>query len=109
MFKLLRERLAVGCECFASPLNASFARYGSAFADVDGPFGSAGSFFKWVAACACRWLPGTSWAARWHARLRSGSPPTPECGAAYLAHSPIRMPAPRTPRAGCSSSTGRTR
>ena len=46
VFKLLRDRLAVGFECFASPLNAAFARFGSAFPDVDGPFGSAGSFFK---------------------------------------------------------------
>ncbi len=48
VFRLLRDRLAVGCECFASPLNASFARFGSAFPDVDGPFGSAGSFFRLV-------------------------------------------------------------
>jgi hypothetical protein len=46
VFKLLRDRLAVGFECFASPLNATFARFGSAFPDVDGPFGSAGSFFR---------------------------------------------------------------
>ena len=46
VFKLLRDRLGVGFECFASPLNATFARFGSAFPDVDGPFGSAGSFFR---------------------------------------------------------------
>lgn len=46
VFKLLRDRLAVGCECFASPLNAAFSRFGSAFPDVDAPFGSAGSFFR---------------------------------------------------------------
>lgn len=48
VFKLLKDRLAVGFECFASPLNATFARFGSAFPDVDGPFGSAGSFFRWA-------------------------------------------------------------
>lgn len=46
VFELLRQKLAVGFECFASPLNAHFSRFGSAFPDVDGPFGSSGSFFR---------------------------------------------------------------
>ncbi|KAF6254202.1 phosphorylated CTD interacting factor 1 WW domain-containing protein [Scenedesmus sp. NREL 46B-D3] len=46
VFEVLRRQMALGCECFASPLNAHFSRYGSAFPDVDGPFGSAGSFFR---------------------------------------------------------------
>ncbi|WIA19184.1 hypothetical protein OEZ85_003829 [Tetradesmus obliquus] len=46
VFELLRQKLAVGFECFASPLNAHFNKFGSAFPDVDGPFGSAGSFFR---------------------------------------------------------------
>ncbi|KAK9807800.1 hypothetical protein WJX72_009794 [[Myrmecia] bisecta] len=46
VFELLRKKLGVGCECFASPLNAHFERCASAFPDVDGPFGSIGSFFK---------------------------------------------------------------
>eukprot|EP00967_Tisochrysis_lutea_P147762 scaffold281217_cov23-Tisochrysis_lutea.AAC.1 len=45
-FEVLRSRLKVGGECFASPLNASFQRYCSAFPDVDAPFGSCGSFFN---------------------------------------------------------------
>ena len=32
-------------ECFASPLNCYYPRFCSAFADVDAPFGSLGSFF----------------------------------------------------------------
>lgn len=46
VFELLRRRLSVGFECFASPLNAAYERCASAFPDVDGPFGSCGSFFK---------------------------------------------------------------
>jgi phosphorylated CTD-interacting factor 1 len=46
VFEVLRKTMALGFECFASPLNAHFERYGSAFPDVDGPFGSAGSFFR---------------------------------------------------------------
>ena len=48
VFDLLRSQLSVGYECFASPLNAHFSRFGSAFPDVDAPFGSGGSFFRWV-------------------------------------------------------------
>ncbi|XRB24019.1 phosphorylated CTD-interacting factor 1 [Pseudoscourfieldia marina] len=46
VFRLLHERLGVTMECFASPLNAYFARFCSAFPDVDAPFGSAGSFWS---------------------------------------------------------------
>lgn len=47
----LREHWGVRGEAFASPLNARFlgvkgARFCSLFPDVDGPFGSVGSFFE---------------------------------------------------------------
>ena len=42
---MLGQRLGVGLECFASPLNTRYDRFCSAFADVDRPFGSLGSFF----------------------------------------------------------------
>ena len=45
VWQVLRARMDVGCECFASPLNAYLPSYGSAFADVDAPFGSRGSFY----------------------------------------------------------------
>jgi phosphorylated CTD-interacting factor 1 len=45
VFEVLRTRLGVAFECFASPLNARYSRYCSAFPDTDAPFGSAGSFF----------------------------------------------------------------
>ena len=45
VFELMRERLGVRLECFASPLNAWAERFCSAFADVDAPFGTLGSFF----------------------------------------------------------------
>ena len=45
VFEVLKRRLGIGMECFASPLNAHFDRFASAFVDVDGPFGSCGSFF----------------------------------------------------------------
>lgn len=45
VFEVLRSRLGVAFECFASPLNARYSRYCSAFPDTDPPFGSAGSFF----------------------------------------------------------------
>ena len=48
MFELLKQRLGVGMEAFASPLNTHFDRFASAFVDVDGPFGSCGSFFRCV-------------------------------------------------------------
>ena len=43
MWRVLRERLGVGFECFASPLNCHLPRFCSAFPDVDAPFGSAGA------------------------------------------------------------------
>lgn len=45
VFELMRERLGVRLECFASPLNAWAERFCSAFVDVDAPFGTLGSFF----------------------------------------------------------------
>ena len=44
VFDLLRDRVGVTMECFASPLNARWSRFCSAHEDVDAPFGSAGSF-----------------------------------------------------------------
>ena len=48
--KLLHEKLGVGCEAFASPLNTSTKVFCSAFFDTDGCFGSVGSFLstKWT-------------------------------------------------------------
>jgi len=46
VFEVLRRRFGVFCECFASPLNARYSRFCSAFLDTDGFFGSVGSFFK---------------------------------------------------------------
>lgn len=45
VWECLQAKLGVACECFASPLNAYLPTFGSGFADVDGPFGSRGSFF----------------------------------------------------------------
>ena len=45
-FDVLHEKLGVACECFASPLNARYASFCSAFFDVDRFFGSLGSFFS---------------------------------------------------------------
>lgn len=47
-FGVLSRRLSVSFECFASPLNARFERFCSAFPDVDRPFGSVGSFFRFT-------------------------------------------------------------
>ena len=44
-FETLRDAIGAGTECFASPLNAFFPRFFSAFPDVDAPFGSCGDFF----------------------------------------------------------------
>jgi len=44
-FDVLRASLAVSCECFASPLNARYGSFCSAFFDVDAYFGSLGNFF----------------------------------------------------------------
>lgn len=44
VWEVLRGRLGVACECYASPLNAHLPAYGSAFADVEAPFGSRGPF-----------------------------------------------------------------
>eukprot|EP00928_Gymnodinium_smaydae_P083900 TRINITY_DN67145_c0_g1_i1.p1 TRINITY_DN67145_c0_g1~~TRINITY_DN67145_c0_g1_i1.p1 ORF type:complete len:398 (-),score=66.62 TRINITY_DN67145_c0_g1_i1:336-1433(-) len=49
VWEVLQKYLEVGCECFASPLNAYLPAFGSAFADVDSPFGSRGSFFNFKA------------------------------------------------------------
>ncbi|KAG1658716.1 hypothetical protein FOA52_005295 [Chlamydomonas sp. UWO 241] len=46
VLSLLSTRLGCAFECFASPLNARWASYCSAFPDTDAPFGSRGSFFS---------------------------------------------------------------
>jgi hypothetical protein len=43
---VLLERFDCRMECFASPFNCRYDRFASAFADVDAPFGSSGSFFE---------------------------------------------------------------
>ena len=45
VWSFLQQKLGVGVEGFGSPLNAYLPAFGSAFPDVDGPFGSRGSFF----------------------------------------------------------------
>ena len=45
VFDVLRDMFGVSFECFASPLNCRFARFCSAFGDVDAAFGSCGNFF----------------------------------------------------------------
>jgi phosphorylated CTD-interacting factor 1 len=55
-FEVLRARLGVDFECFASPLNARFARFCSAHPDTDAAFGSLGSFFT------CRFNRGSFFA-----------------------------------------------
>lgn len=42
----LIEQFGVGCECFASPMNATTASFSSAFIDTDAAFGSRGGFFS---------------------------------------------------------------
>jgi len=44
VWEVLRAKLGVACECYASPLNAYLPAFGSAFADVEAPFGSRGAF-----------------------------------------------------------------
>jgi hypothetical protein len=50
VFRVLQREFGVMGECFASPLNARFSRFCSAFPDVDAPFGSLGSFFRFTPA-----------------------------------------------------------
>ena len=45
-FDVLLAQLNCQQECFASPFNCRYERFCSAFLDVDGPFGSIGSFFS---------------------------------------------------------------
>ena len=49
-FEVLRTKLEVGFECFASPLNATYDKFCSCFGDgdVDNFFGSVGSFFDFA-------------------------------------------------------------
>lgn len=47
LMNMLVATLKVDTECFASPLNASLAKYMSAFPDTDAPFGSIGSFYQY--------------------------------------------------------------
>lgn len=46
VWELLKSKLGVAFECFASPLNAHLPQFCSGFEDVDAPFGSRGSFFS---------------------------------------------------------------
>lgn len=45
VFDALHDDFGCMAECFASPVNCRWDRFCSAAADVDGPFGSMGSFF----------------------------------------------------------------
>jgi len=45
VWECLQSSIGVSFECFASPLNCYLPHYGSGFSDVDGPFGSSGSFY----------------------------------------------------------------
>ncbi|KAG5177695.1 phosphorylated CTD interacting factor 1 WW domain-containing protein [Tribonema minus] len=45
VFDVLLRRFGADMECFASPLNARYARHCTAFPDTDAPFGGACSFF----------------------------------------------------------------
>mmetsp|Transcript_61763 Transcript_61763/g.145575 ORF Transcript_61763/g.145575 Transcript_61763/m.145575 type:complete len:720 (+) Transcript_61763:199-2358(+) len=46
VFTVLDKRLGASFECFASPLNARYPVFCSAFLDTDAKFGSLGSFFE---------------------------------------------------------------
>jgi len=48
VFRQLEQDFGVSVECFASPFNSYFPSYCSAFPDVDGVFGSLGSFFHLI-------------------------------------------------------------
>lgn len=48
VFKVLAEDFHVCQEAFASPFNCYFSKYSSAFWDIDGWFGSQGSFFQYA-------------------------------------------------------------
>jgi hypothetical protein len=55
----IQEKLSIGVECFASPLDARLfdeGNYYSPFDDVDRPFGSLGDFFSDVAAPRGNWF-----------------------------------------------------
>lgn len=46
VFRVLEQSFGQAClECFASPFNAYYPRFGSAFSDLDWHFGSTGDFF----------------------------------------------------------------
>ncbi len=45
VFQVMHQQLGVNMECFASPMNCTWSRFASAFPDIDGHFGSSGSFF----------------------------------------------------------------
>jgi len=46
VFESIQRNFGVTFECFSSPLNCYFRNYCSAFPDVDGYFGSVGSFLE---------------------------------------------------------------
>ena len=45
VWQILVNKLGVGFECFASPLNCHLPRFASGFPDVDAAFGTSGNFF----------------------------------------------------------------
>jgi len=46
-FEVMSNEWGVSHECFASPLNATLTSFNSCCPDVDGSFGSLGSFYDW--------------------------------------------------------------
>eukprot|EP00501_MAST-03F_sp_TOSAG23-6_P001803 GSMAST32.ASY1.ANO1.1881.1 assembled CDS len=47
-FRCMIDEFEVCMESYGSPFNCFFQRFGSAFPDTDGPFGSVGSFFDYT-------------------------------------------------------------
>lgn len=47
VFESIQRNFGVTFECFASPLNCYFRQYCSAFPDIDGYFGSRGTFLDY--------------------------------------------------------------
>jgi len=69
-FQSLRTEVGATMECFASPFNAHYRHFCSAFVDTDSFFGSVGSFFDF-------WPTFGSFVGilPWHIRLRGRLPP----------------------------------
>ena len=99
VFRVLEDEWGVDCEGFASPLNCTLGagRYCSAFPDVDGRFGSRGSFFADDGTARSGGGGGVGTGAGAHRPACSSyqlNPPfSPELYAALLAHCYSRLAA----------------